>query len=75
MIKSDILFIMRTRQRKEEHPMGETSTLLVHHFPRALRAEVHARAIREQKRLHEVFIELIEKALTTPEKKGGEKRS
>ncbi len=53
---------------------AERSTFMVKAFPRTLREQLHARAILQQRKIHEVVIELLEEALAMPKQKGGAKR-
>jgi len=50
------------------------STLLVERFPVRLRLQVRAKALVERRPMHEVFAELVEKALADDEVKARERR-
>jgi hypothetical protein len=50
------------------------STLLVPRFPRSLRQRLHARAVLEGRRLNELVIALLEKALTEEAPQAGKRR-
>jgi hypothetical protein len=46
---------------------AEHSTVLIEQFPVALRLRLRAKAIQERRRLHEVFIEVVERGLAAAE--------
>ncbi len=52
----------------------EHSTLMVEEFPVRLRLRVKAKALLEQRRMRDVFVELLEKALAAEEANAGERR-
>jgi len=53
---------------------AEHSTVLIEQFPVALRLRLRAKAIQEQRRLHEVFIECVQRGLAAAEEKSSKRK-